>query len=116
MSKTLEQNCPLCFETLTIKNAVNPSCGHTHCSTCFWKWARKSNACPFCRKDLIGRERQKELELANLLERRTEIREHLEEMYNEGHAREIDLRMPARGHCFGRIASKRGQRNNKRKF
>ena len=92
MSKTLEQNCPLCFETLTIKNAVNPSCGHTHCSTCFWKWARKSNACPFCRKDLIGRERQKELELANLLERRTEIREHLEEMYNEGHAREIDLR------------------------
>ena len=93
MSKTLEQNCPLCCESLTIKNAVNPSCGHTHCSSCFWKWARKSNACPFCRKDLIGRERQKELELANLLERRNEIREHLEEMYNEGHAREIDLRI-----------------------
>ena len=93
MSKNLEPNCPLCFETLTIKNAVNPSCGHTHCSICFWKWARKSNACPFCRKDLIGRERQKELELANLLERRHEIREHLEELYNEGQTRELDLRI-----------------------
>ena len=93
MSKNLEPNCPLCFETLTIKNAVNPSCGHTHCSTCFWKWARKSNACPFCRKDLIGRERKKELELENMLERRQEIRNHLEEMYNEGHAREIELRI-----------------------
>ena len=93
MSKSLEPNCPLCIETLTIKNAVNPACGHTHCSTCFWKWARKSNACPFCRKDLIARERQKELELANMLERRHEIREHLEEMFNEGYAREEFLRI-----------------------
>ena len=66
------ENCPLCCEILTIKNAVNPQCGHTHCSTCFWKWAKKSDACPFCRGVLIPRNREKELEMENLLERRDE--------------------------------------------
>ena len=100
MSKRVEHNenaspdeeCPLCYESLTIKNAVNPTCGHTHCSTCFWKWARKSNACPFCRTALIARDRKKELELENLIERRCEIRLDLEDMYNEGHVREEFLR------------------------
>ena len=100
MSKRVEHNenaspdkeCPLCYESLTIKNAVNPTCGHTHCSTCFWKWARKSNACPFCRTALIARDRKKELELENLIERRREIRLDLEDMYNEGYVREEFLR------------------------
>ena len=33
-------NCPVCRVEITIKNAVNPSCGHTHCNECFWEWSK----------------------------------------------------------------------------
>ena len=83
--------CPICSDVITFKTAVNPLCGHTHCQTCFWKWARKSNSCPFCRQDLIARDREKELEVESLIERRHEMRENLEEMFNEGAARALYL-------------------------
>ncbi len=85
--------CSLCCENLTVKNAVNPLCGHTSCSTCFWKWAKTSDACPFCRGPLIPRDRRKELEMRNLLDRCGEIRTRLEELYNESDAAEEMLYM-----------------------
>ena len=75
--------CLICNTELTIRNSVTPLCKHTHCYECFWKWAEKNDTCPFCRSKLIPRNREKELELINLLERRNAIRISLENLYNE---------------------------------
>ncbi len=77
------ENCLICNKKLTIGNSVTPICKHTHCYECFWKWAEKNDTCPFCRKKLIPRNREKELQLLNLIERRSEIRVTLENLYNE---------------------------------
>lgn len=77
------ENCLICNKELTIGNSVTPMCKHTHCYECFWKWAEKNDTCPFCRKKLIPRNREKELEMLNLIERRSEIRVSLENLYNE---------------------------------
>ena len=75
--------CLICNKELTIRNSVTPLCKHTHCYECFWKWAEKNDTCPFCRSKLIPRNREKELEIQNLIERRGEIRVSLENLYNE---------------------------------
>jgi len=77
------ETCLICNKELTIRNSVTPLCKHTHCYECFWKWAEKNDTCPFCRKKLIPRNREKELEMLNLIERRSEIRISLENLYNE---------------------------------
>ncbi len=77
------ENCLICNKELTIGNSVTPMCKHTHCYECFWKWAEKNDTCPFCRKKLIPRNREKELGMLNLIERRSEIRVSLENLYNE---------------------------------
>lgn len=87
-SKQLQNNeilesCLICNKQLTIHNSVTPLCKHTHCYECFWKWAEKNDTCPFCRNKLIPRNRKKELEMVNLLERRREVRTNLEDLYNE---------------------------------
>ena len=48
--------CLICSEELTIKNIVNPECGHSTCKDCFWKWVNdhKKNDCPMCRADIIN--------------------------------------------------------------
>ena len=45
--------CLICSEELTLKNIVNPECGHSTCKDCFWKWTKQKNSCPFCRKSLL---------------------------------------------------------------
>ena len=84
-SNKYEENtkCLICNNILTINNSVTPLCKHTHCYNCFWKWAEKNDTCPFCREKLIPRDRKKELEMTNLLERRNEITNSLENLYNE---------------------------------
>ena len=84
-SNKYEENtkCLICNNILTINNSVTPLCKHTHCYNCFWKWAEKNDTCPFCREKLIPRDRKKELEMTNLLERRNEITNSLENLYND---------------------------------
>ena len=77
------ETCLICNKELTIRNSVTPLCKHTHCYECFWKWAEKNDTCPFCRNKLIPRNREKELQMLNLIERRSEIRTSLENLYNE---------------------------------
>ena len=82
----MDQNnecCGICDSELTIKNVVNIKCGHQQCCDCFWKWAETSNACPFCRADMIPRDRGKELEVKNMCDRRLEILGELDELYTE---------------------------------
>ena len=43
----MTDNCLICSEELTIKNIVNPECGHSTCKDCFWKWTKDKNTCPF---------------------------------------------------------------------
>ena len=52
MTDTQAAYCVICSDELTLKNVVNSICGHQQCKDCFWRWAKTSNQCPFCRKDL----------------------------------------------------------------
>ena len=83
MTDTLVEYCVICSDELTIKNVVNSNCGHQQCKDCFWKWASTSNQCPFCRADMIPRDRKKELEMKNMLERRLEVLNELDSLYSD---------------------------------
>ena len=50
-----KKQCPVCYEDLTIKNAVNLPCNHTQCSKCFWKWTNEQGkqSCPMCRGEYL---------------------------------------------------------------
>ena len=80
---TKPEHCAICSDELTIKNVVNAPCGHQQCKTCFWKWSETSNSCPFCRADMIPRDRSGELEIKNMIERRRETMIQLDSLYNE---------------------------------
>ena len=45
--------CSICTEDLTIKNIINTECNHPTCKSCFWRWAKDKNTCPFCREHLL---------------------------------------------------------------
>ena len=77
--------CLICSEELTIKNIVNPECGHSTCKDCFWKWTKQKNSCPFCRKSLLCDDDElKDIQhMRGLLEHRTRIVRQVEEAYQE---------------------------------
>lgn len=77
--------CLICSEELTIKNIVNPECGHSTCKECFWKWTKQKNSCPFCRKSLLCDDDElKDIQhMKGLLEHRTRIVRQVEEAYQE---------------------------------
>jgi len=77
--------CLICSEELTIKNIVNPECGHSTCKKCFWKWTKQKNSCPFCRKSLLCDDDElKDIQhMRGLLEHRTRIVRQVEEAYQE---------------------------------
>lgn len=77
--------CLICSEELTIKNIVNPECGHSTCKECFWKWTKQKNSCPFCRKSLLcDNDELKDIQhMRGLLEHRTRIVRQVEEAYQE---------------------------------
>lgn len=81
----MADNCLICSEDLTIKNIVNPECGHSTCKDCFWKWTKDKNTCPFCRKSLLcnNEELQDIQHMRDLLEHRTRIVRQVEEAYTE---------------------------------
>ena len=86
--KTVEEEepmCSICCGELTVKNIVNPECGHATCKDCFWRWAKDKNSCPFCRTNLLKntKEAQEIQQMRNLLEHRTRIVRQVESAYDE---------------------------------
>jgi len=81
----MAEACLICSEELTMKNIVNPECGHSTCKKCFWKWTKQKNSCPFCRKSLLcdDDELQDIQHMRGLLEHRTRIVRQVEEAYQE---------------------------------
>ena len=77
--------CLICSEELTLKNIVNPECGHATCKDCFWKWTKQKNSCPFCRKSLLCNDEELEeiQHMRGLLDHRTRIVRQVEEAYQE---------------------------------
>ena len=77
--------CLICSEELTMKNIVNPECGHSTYEKCFWKWTKQKNSCPFCRKSLLCDDDElKDIQhMRGLLEHRTRIVRQVEEAYQE---------------------------------
>ena len=77
--------CSICCEELTVKNIVNPECGHATCKDCFWRWAKDKNTCPFCRTNLLKNTQEaKDIQnMRELLEHRTQIVRQVEEAYEE---------------------------------
>lgn len=79
------QACSICCGELTLKNIVNPECGHSTCKDCFWRWAKDKNTCPFCRTSLLknDQEAQDIQEMRDLLTHRSDIVRQVEESYEE---------------------------------
>ena len=80
-----EALCSICCGELTVKNIVNPECGHATCKDCFWRWAKDKNSCPFCRTNLLKNteEAQEIQQMRSLLEHRTRIIRQVESAYDE---------------------------------
>jgi len=77
--------CSICCEGLTLKNIVNPECGHATCKDCFWRWAKDKNTCPFCRTSLLKNDKEaKDIQqMRDLLDHRSNIVREVEELYEE---------------------------------
>ena len=95
--KTVEEEepvCSICCGELTVKNIVNPECGHATCKDCFWRWAKDKNSCPFCRTNLLKNteEAQEIQQMRNLLEHRTRIVRQVESAYDEEDRIKADVR------------------------
>lgn len=89
-----ESVCSICCGELTVKNIVNPECGHATCKDCFWRWAKDKNSCPFCRTNLLKNteEAQEIQQMRNLLEHRTRIVRQVESAYDEEDRIKADVR------------------------
>ncbi len=72
MSKKIS-DCSICLEKITVINMVTTQCGHWFCKDCFWEWCKQSNKCPNCRAKLMEKDREAELSMQRLLDRRREI-------------------------------------------
>jgi hypothetical protein len=77
--------CSICCGELTLKNIVNPECGHSTCKDCFWRWAKDKNTCPFCRTSLLKNDKEaKDIQqMRDLLDHRSNIVREVEELYEE---------------------------------
>jgi hypothetical protein len=77
--------CSICCGELTLKNIVNPECGHSTCKDCFWRWAKDKNTCPFCRTSLLKNDQEaKDIQqMRDLLTHRSNIVRQVEESYEE---------------------------------
>ena len=86
--------CSICCGELTVKNIVNPECGHATCKDCFWRWAKDKNSCPFCRTNLLKNteEAQEIQQMRSLLEHRTRIIRQVESAYDEEDRIKADVR------------------------
>ena len=89
-----ETLCSICCGELTVKNIVNPECGHATCKECFWRWAKDKNSCPFCRTNLLKNteEAQEIQQMRSLLEHRTRIIRQVESAYDEEDRIKADVR------------------------
>ena len=49
--------CPICYENLTIDNVMNLTCKHKLCNTCYYNWTdnQGKNTCPCCRNQLYSK-------------------------------------------------------------
>lgn len=88
LEKTIKEqkkvsSCTICMEDISNDKIVTTRCNHHFCQECFWNWCKINNTCPNCREELMDKDRKAELELINLLDRRKEIRNQVQELYEE---------------------------------
>jgi len=50
----MSNQCPVCYDDLTMNNVMNLKCKHQLCTTCYYTWTDNQckNTCPFCRNPL----------------------------------------------------------------
>jgi len=77
--------CSICTEDLTIKNIINTECNHPTCKSCFWRWAKDKNTCPFCREHLLKNDEEaKDIQqMRELLTHKGDIIRQVERAYEE---------------------------------
>ena len=65
----MSNQCPVCYNDLTINNVMNLKCKHQLCTTCYSNWTddQGKNTCPCCRNNLYTKAIDERLiELRNL--------------------------------------------------
>ena len=58
MTSNKVENCPVCYNELTMKNMMNLRCNHQLCKDCFYNWVDETgkNSCPCCRDEIMKSE------------------------------------------------------------
>ena len=65
----MSNQCPVCYNDLTINNVMNLKCNHQLCTKCYYNWTddQGKNTCPCCRNNLYTKAIDERLiELRNL--------------------------------------------------
>ena len=106
----IEQSCTICMENIPHNKTVTTRCNHHFCNDCFWKWCSKNNTCPNCRSELMEKNREDELNMKNLIERRDEIIGQVEEYYEQSDRLKRQIRR--RQDCYEKISDRYNQLEN----
>lgn len=66
--RTTEKDCPICYESSTIRNMFETNCNHTFCISCTHQHLKSTHTnptCPMCRTDLIELTTKQEITAKN---------------------------------------------------
>ena len=72
----MSNQCPVCYNDVTINNVMNLKCNHQMCTTCYYNWTDNhgQNSCPCCRDKIYTKE------IANRIDELYDLNEEKEEL------------------------------------
>lgn len=50
---TTDNECPICYETISSVNNCVTTCNHSFCLNCILRCSKSSNCCPICRSEFL---------------------------------------------------------------
>lgn len=48
-----DKDCPICFEKIKNRDAIETGCSHVFCNKCIKLWLEQNDLCPYCRMTLV---------------------------------------------------------------
>lgn len=92
-------NCSICYKTVTLDDCVVTTCGHHHCTKCFFRWIEVNATCSICRAPVNSK--------SNLTDEQMQV--ELAEVYK------IYVELLEKSHWISAASRRHIRRNNKLK-
>ena len=92
--KITTASCCICTNNIIFDTIVNTECNHSFCKDCFWKWTKKKNTCPLCRKSLLynSKELKKLQQTREFMNLHYDIERQIDEQYIEHERCTLELK------------------------